>query len=371
MIKVCHISTSHPTFDGRIFHKECVSLAEAGYDVSLVVTHTKKETVKGVKIVPLGPSKGRLHRIFVKTAYAFKKALGTKSQVYHFHDPELIFVGIGLKIAGKKVIFDMHELIYHQIADKKWIGIAFVRKFIAFLYKVIEKLCVRIFDKIILAEDGYLDYFKENYPKRMHKFVFVRNYPMISMINNNQLIENKSDKTVLVYAGGLTRIRGIKEVCEAVKKINQPVELKLMGIWESDAYKNECLSNNEKVSYLGVLPLEEVYPILQNSDIGISNLYPVKNYLTSLPVKAFEYLACGLPIIMSNFPYWKQMFADYALFVEPTNIDNLVETINYAIDNKSKMKEMGIKGKIDVPKLYCWETEKEKLISIYNELSQQ
>ena len=75
MTKICHISTAHPPFDVRIFHKECVSLAKAGYDVSLVVTHDKSETVNGVKIVPLPKSKGRFHRMFIKKHIAFYRAL--------------------------------------------------------------------------------------------------------------------------------------------------------------------------------------------------------------------------------------------------------------------------------------------------------
>ena len=49
--KVCHITSAHPDGDVRIFHKECVSLAEEGYDVSLVIPNTASRIENGVNIV--------------------------------------------------------------------------------------------------------------------------------------------------------------------------------------------------------------------------------------------------------------------------------------------------------------------------------
>ena len=121
MIKVCHISSAHPPFDVRIFHKECVSLAQAGFDVSLVITHDKHETVQGVKMIPLPPTKGRIHRMVIKTYFAFYRALKTKSKIYHFHDPELIILGLMLKVKGKKVIYDIHENNSASILSKPYI----------------------------------------------------------------------------------------------------------------------------------------------------------------------------------------------------------------------------------------------------------
>ena len=63
------------------------------------------------------------------------------------------------------------------------------------------------------------------------------------------------------------------------------------------------------------------------ADIGLSLLYPVKNYLTSLPIKAFEYMACSLPVIMSDFDYWKEIFKDCALFTDPQSPEMIGDCI--------------------------------------------
>lgn len=371
MIKVCHITSAHPPFDGRIFHKQCVSLARAGYQVSLVATHTKREIVDGVQVEPLSTSKGRIYRFFVKIWQAFFKGLKTKSEIFHLHDPELLPIAILLKICRKKVIFDMHELVYHQIADKDYIGNKFFRKIAAGTYRLMEKIGMRLFDKIVLAEDGYLNYFEKNYPKRLTKLVFIRNYPIIGLIDK-VLAETQADSQrpfTLVYAGSLTKIRGIKEACDAARLCKYPVKLILLGNFSDALYKEECKIDGEKVIYLGVYPLHQVYDVMKNADLGVSLLYPVENYLTSLPVKAFEYMACGLPMIMSDFPYWKKTFDGVAKFSNPNSVDEIAKVLEWFYENKDESKKMSKLAYDKVRAEFSWENEAQNLVSMYKSLS--
>jgi hypothetical protein len=62
--KIVHFSSAHPCFDIRIFVKECKTLAEAGYNVVLVVTHDKDEVVDGIKIKSVAKPKNRRERMF-------------------------------------------------------------------------------------------------------------------------------------------------------------------------------------------------------------------------------------------------------------------------------------------------------------------
>tara|TARA_B110000240_G_scaffold196022_1_gene246971 strand:+ start:1348 stop:2463 length:1116 start_codon:yes stop_codon:yes gene_type:complete len=366
MTKVCHISTAHPPFDVRIFHKECVSLAKAGFDVSLVVTHDKEEIVKGVKIVPLPVSKGRFHRMFIKTNLAFYRALKTKAKIFHFHDPELIFVGIFLRILGKKVIYDMHELVYHQIKDKEWVGKLWFRNVIASIYLRFEKISVSFFNQIVLAEAGYMTYIKEKYSSRINKFTLARNYPMINLIEQTSALSiDKKGKSIIVYAGGLTKVRGIKEACESMLYIDSPVEFWLLGWWESEEFKNECLSISDKIKYIGLLKMEEVYGYYKSADIGLATLYPTENHMTSMPVKSFEYMACYLPMIISDFEYWKKEFKDVATFVNPYDPAEIAKKLNKMLQDPERNKALGIKGNSLVKEKYSWEEEAKTLVTLY------
>ncbi len=368
MTKVCHISTVHPPFDGRIFFKECKSLLAANYDVSLIVSHDKKEVVEGVKIVNLSTKSNRLYRIFIKTFFAFFKALKTRAKIIHFHDPELILVGIILKLFGKKVIYDVHELVFYQIKDKQWIGSMTIRNIIARMYKLVESMGISIFDKVVLAEEGYYEYFEKYYPKKLNKVVILQNYPIISLINSSKKIDKPGKVTRLIYAGGLTKIRGIEEICKAVSLLNDEAELLLLGPWSSEEFKQKCLGYSPRIKYVGLLTLDEVFPYIKSADIGLAMLYPVKNYTDTLLTKGFEYMACGVPMLMSNFKVWEGFFKPYSFFANPLDVNDIVAKLNEMIKQPDLLKSISEKGERDAALKYSWEAESKNLIAMYEDI---
>ena len=119
--RAVHLTSVHRPFDSRIFHKECRTLLAAGFDVVLVAPHDREETVDGVHVVPIAKAGRRLARFWRSGRDVLRRATELDGDVYHFHDPELIPVGLVLRLRGKRVIYDVHEDLPRDVLDKAWI----------------------------------------------------------------------------------------------------------------------------------------------------------------------------------------------------------------------------------------------------------
>jgi len=194
--------------------------------------------------------------------------------------------------------------------------------------------------------------------------------PILKLIDNAVPINHKKSKSVIIYAGGLTKVRGIKEIVQTMKHIGNRAELWLLGKWESEKFKSECenLAGWKYTKYFGFKNLEKVYSFMKFSDIGIINFLPVENNLMAGPNKVYEYMACSLPIAMSNFPYWQKTFRDCVLFVDPYDYKNIAEKILYLLDNPKEAKELGKRGRKLIEEKYSWEAESKKLLEMYKNL---
>src|SRR5690625_1175602 len=171
--RVVHMTTVHHPYDPRIYHKECMSLAEAGFDVTLMAqtaANGQTNETNIVKHMPLKTYTSRLKRMIFGTRDAYKKAKAMNADVYHFHDPELLPAAWLLKKKNNTVIYDIHEDYITSILQKDYMPRP-IKKMIAVAYKYMEKFFARHF-QLCLAEK----YYKDIYPDG----VLVLNYQTLN-----------------------------------------------------------------------------------------------------------------------------------------------------------------------------------------------
>ncbi len=213
-MKICHMTSAHSQEDIRIFHKECVSLAKAGYQVYQVSCGSEYEK-NGVQMIGIGqPEHSRMARMTKTAKKVYKTAKQIDADIYHIHDPELLPYGLRLKKSGKKVIFDSHEDVSAQIMDKTWIPKAF-RKIVSICYKVYETHVVRNLDAVVAATP----HIAESFSDRCKNVVIVNNYPKLDDIDFHNTPFTERDR-IICYAGGIDEIRGERVMIEATKDID-------------------------------------------------------------------------------------------------------------------------------------------------------
>jgi glycosyltransferase involved in cell wall biosynthesis len=370
MIKICHLSTVHSADDVRIFEKECKSLAANNFDVTLIVTGdiTRDDTIFNVKRIQISvPVRNRLQRILKRTKVLYKKALLVNADVYHFHDPELIPVGLKLKKRKKIVIYDVHEDYPLNILTKNWLPF-FLRHSVAKLMSYYERRVAGNFDAIITVTPQIVNRFN----KKNKNTVLITNYPILNITTDSN--EKNKDGSSFCYAGTISSLRMIHSILRAMEAF--PALKFFLAGQSEDKYiaRLEKMPGWKNVVFLGEIPYNEVISLYSNVMFGIviENYHPInyKNEGSIGVTKLFEYMQAGLPVICTDFILHKEIIDTYrcGITVNPTDIREITEAMEYMLKNPSEAKKMGERGKKAVIQYYNWSTQERSLIVLYNKL---
>jgi glycosyltransferase involved in cell wall biosynthesis len=154
--------------------------------------------------------------------------------------------------------------------------------------------------------------------------------------------------------------------------VNADMSFKLAGMtYESSFFEElEADENWNRVNFIGKLDRTEVKELLAKSKMGLVTLHPTINYIDALPVKMFEYMLAGIPVIASNFEILKDIVdkENCGLCVDPLDARRIGEAIEYLSSHDEEAKHMGECGKIAVLERYNWGMEEKKLMKIYKGL---
>jgi len=365
--RVFIFTSVHPWNDVRIFHKQACSLSKE-FEVELhAPANFNRKVEGGVTIFGLPIWTSKISRIKTISILCWR-TLKSKADIFHFHDPELILVGLLIKyFKGKSVIYDIHENTRQLILERSWIPWVF-RKPLHYLLSFLERTSMSNFDKIILAEDSYCKFISTN-------AMVIHNYPLW------QRIEEVPKTIDVVYVGGVLKERGAFEMLRIANQIKLTVPnfiMKIIGpIAESLHHEmSKYLQDNDLINNV-ILSGRLAYPTameeIARSKVGIAILHPIRNYTESLPTKLFEYMRFGLPYVASDFPYWKTLFenehAGYHLRYD--NIELAAEKISDLLENENLRDEYGSRGSELAKTKFSWSSEEANLFNVYNEIARK
>lgn len=367
MPKVVHMTTVHRATDTRIFHRECRSLAEKGYEVVLIVPCRESGAGEDIRIRPVPLPAGRLERMSRTVWKVFRAALEERGDVYHFHDPELIPAALLLKLLGGRVVADVHEDVPGDIRSKFWVPVR-LRRPVAFLVSLLQKLLAFSVDAVITATPVIAQAFPSE------KTRAIRNYPILEEWPELET-ENYDERSPRVsYVGKIEETRGNREMVEAIGQLSGPKELSLALAGDFSPREFEAklssLPGWKRVERLGFLDRPSVGRLLGRSRIGLILLHPGPNHMEAEPNKLYEYMAAGLPVIASNFPAWRKLVEglDCGMVVNPLDAVEIADAISTLLEDPQRAEAMGRRGRKAVLDRFNWGVEREKLFSLYDGL---
>jgi hypothetical protein len=366
--RVAHLTSVHQVDDVRIFTKECRSLAAAGFEVTLVGPSETDRTIDGVRIRGVPSGRGRLGRMIGTSWHVLRGSVASGAKVCHFHDPELIPIGFALKLLGRRVVYDVHEDCPRDILTKDWVH-PVIKRPLAAAMALLEATAGRLFDGIVAVTPTIAARFPPS------KTITLANYPMLEEFPAVAETPYGERPFQICYVGHLSKARGLFDMVDAAEQVRGggARSLLLAGELASAAEEAEARARGgwQRTEYLGWIDRTGIARLMANARAGLVVLHPNRCFVDAYPIKMFEYMAAGLPVVASDFPLYREILEDgrCGCLVPPADPAALARAIEWIFDHPAEAREMGEHGRRRVERLYNWQVEREKLVSLYRRLA--
>jgi hypothetical protein len=365
--EVVHLTSVHPPDDARISARECRTLLDAGFSTALVAADVGRSPYPGLPTLLIQRPAGRLRRMLLSPWRVMMVAASLRAGIYHLHDPELIPVGLLLKAMGKRVVYDVHENLPKQVLGKTWLP-RWLRPLVARMAALIEHVADSFFDAIVVANATSLARFRNPCT------VLVRNYADVREFTRSVPETAYRDRQPLIaYVGAISRERGLLQMVDAMAMVQHPdARLVLAGPMPEDLTDVVAQRRGwDRVVAAGWHSRTAVQDLLAQSRIGIAVLHPLPNYLDNYPSKLFEYMASGIPSIVSDFPLWREVIeeVDCGIIVDPLDPRGIAAAIDELLADPDQAEIAGRRGRMATQETLNWAAEGEKLIRLYSQLT--
>lgn len=359
-MKIAQVSTVHRGDDVRIQYKMASSLSAAGHDV-LVIGQPAGATETPVPVDVIPPERHRALRMTRGVWRALRRVRRFRPDAVQLHDPELFLLIPLLRLLRIKVVVDLHEDLPAQIADKHWIAKP-IRSAVAAATRLAYRLLLPGAHRIIVAAPALAEDYARYGP------VLVANYPVL----DTEPTPRRPGTRTVAYIGGLSKRRGIREMMEAVRRIDG-ARLVLAGRFEPAELEAEAQEWDgwDVVDFRGWLDRTRVQSLLSEAAVGLAVLHPTRQHLRSHPLKLFEYMAAGLPVVAADFPDWRSIIAELrcGLVVDPLDVAAIADAIGEILDDPAMAAAMGARGRKAVESEFAWRHQERRLLDLYESLS--
>jgi glycosyltransferase involved in cell wall biosynthesis len=167
------------------------------------------------------------------------------------------------------------------------------------------------------------------------------------------------------------RTRGLLQMVRAVALV-PGLRLVLCGRFEDAALEAAVRAEPGwgRVQWLGQVGREPVREVMACASAGLVTLLPMPSYLDALPIKMFEYMSAGLPVVASDFPLWRGIVQRHrcGVVVDPADPAAIAAAIGSILDDPARAQAMGDAGRAAVLTAYRWPVAERELLALYDRL---
>ena len=362
--KILLASSLHRWNDVRIFHKEACSLA-IKYDVTVMGVVSESISNSGeIRILTL-PRPTSLLRRFLNGCKILEESVSGGYAIFHFHDPELLWIGFVVKLFRIKVIYDVHEDTRAAAQIREWIP-QLLRGILGGLVHVFELFGQWIFNGVILAEDSYFSNFSAN-----SKTVAIRNYVRV----DDSALHFRNQSKRILYAGSVTVARGIGDLLDAVailQREDPEIGATIIGSGPANDKKEleelrSRLPDPASVEFIDYIDFGKLKKFAQDCHLAAVPLRRTKNYERSIPTKILDYMNWGLPFVYSRLPLTEELFGQHSGGVgfEPGDVEDLARNLRRLLREKNLYDQLKNEGKSKVGR-FDWSSEEKTLLKLYD-----
>jgi glycosyltransferase involved in cell wall biosynthesis len=315
----------------------------------------------------------RIRRIWL----ALRAALAEEADIYHFHDPELISLGLALKLLrpSKAVVYDVHEDYPSMMLEKYWLPRP-LRPLISRGARVANTVAALCLDGIVTADPGVQNDFQKIAGE---KTLVYYNFPAPELFKPSL---NGAPKLDLVYIGGMSERTGIFVLLEALVLLSKRGLRPSVGLAGYTDGEKGRLSIEEAIRSKGLesqvhlrgrMLHTEVPAWIRSGRVGLVMLQPIPKFMKNIPSKMFEYWACGRAVIASDLPPIRPFFSDRknGLLFSPTEPESLAAAIQHTVEHPAETEEMGRLAYGQVCKDWNNDTQIDGLIRFYEKISER
>jgi len=363
------------TTDSRVL-KVSNTLQAMGHEVIVVALHENNLAVR--EVLPNGVKVHRVHLVTRKWCknhfiqiiklieFLFTFIIDyRKSDILHCNDLSGLFVGVICKLTrpGLPLVYDSHEFAINDFPyETKW---SITLKF------ALEWLFIKFAKQVISVSESISHEYSRLY--RIPKPHLVLNCPPYHEQPKLNLFRERlgirSDQTIFLYQGGLSKGRGIELMLEAFSYLDSDqIVLVFMGYGPLEDLIQKQVLKQKAVYYHPAVGFDMLLKFTSSADYGIS--FIEDSCLSDrycLPNKIFEYLMAGLPVLISNLFEMKRLVEVERVGVVAA--ENTVKGFRQAVHASLHQNYAAIqKNVFSARRKYCWEEQEKVLKKVYDVL---